>query len=71
LNKNNISIIPNEIGNLTNLEKIELYDNKIEFIPSEIGNLTNLQELHLSYNKIKSNSSMFEKPLSAETNGIL
>ena len=43
--------IPSEIGKLTNLEYIDLYDNQlIGDIPSELGNLSNLKHLNLGSN---------------------
>ena len=45
--------IPPEIGNLTDLEFLNLSSNKINgSIRSEIGNLTNLSELNLSSNQL-------------------
>jgi len=46
--------LPPEIGNLYNLEHLELYDNNLSSIPPEIGNLYNLQWLHLSGNNLTS-----------------
>ena len=45
LSYNNITVIPNEIGNLINLISIDLSLNEIEFIPPEIGDLINLEIL--------------------------
>lgn len=50
---NELEILPSEIGYLTNLIKLSLYENKIEFIPSEIGKLTNLTILDLRKNRFK------------------
>ena len=45
--------IPAEIGELTNLTGLLLYDNELTgVIPSEIGNLTNLIYLMLSSNEL-------------------
>ena len=45
--------IPPEIGNLINLERLNLSYNQLTGpIPSEIGNLTNLIDLNLSYNQL-------------------
>jgi Leucine-rich repeat (LRR) protein len=53
---NLIGIIPREIGNLTNLQSLVLYNNQLSgSIPAEIGNLTNLQSLTL-YNSQLSGS---------------
>ena len=43
--------IPSEIGKLTNLEYIDLYDNQLTGeIPAELGNLSNLKRLDLGSN---------------------
>jgi leucine-rich repeat protein SHOC2 len=52
--KKKITYIPEEIGNLSNLQKLVLSYNKLTSLPSEIGNLSNLQKLVLSYNKLTS-----------------
>ena len=45
--------IPPEIGNLTNLLKLDLSDNQlIGEIPPEIGNLTNLYRINLNGNQL-------------------
>ena len=51
---NELQSIPSEIGQLTNLQELHLYNNELQSIPSEIGQLTNLQELHLHDNKLQS-----------------
>ena len=50
---NRIKEIPKEIGQLHNLQKLDLSDNQISEIPKEIGHSQNLQELDLSVNQIK------------------
>jgi Leucine-rich repeat (LRR) protein len=52
LDNNQITAIPDAIGNLTNLQKLSLRDNKITTIPDAIGRLTNLQFLYLDNNQI-------------------
>jgi len=48
--------IPPEIGNLTDLVLLDLYDNQLtDTIPSEIGNLTHLQRLWASSNQLTGN----------------
>ena len=42
--------LPDSIGNLTNLIKLNLYDNRLTTLPDTIGNLTNLTTLDLDYN---------------------
>ena len=44
--------LPPEIGNLTNLQYIDLSANKLSSLPSEIGNLTSLQGLSLWKNQL-------------------
>lgn len=48
------SIIPAEIGRLTNLINLNLFGNKISSLPSEIGKLTNLINLYLGGNFLTS-----------------
>ena len=44
--------IPKEVFELTNLTRLDLFDNQIVEIPSEIAKLKNLTELILYYNQI-------------------
>jgi hypothetical protein len=45
--------IPPELGNLSNLEILELHSNHLDgSIPPELGNLSNLSFLHLGYNQL-------------------
>jgi len=48
-----IEEIPKEIGQLHNLQHLDLMYNQIEEIPKEIGQLHNLQELLLDNNQIE------------------
>ncbi len=48
-----ITYLPNSIGKLSNLQKLNLYGNKLKEIPNSIGNLTNLQFLSFRGNKLK------------------
>ena len=50
--RNNISVVPPEISQLTNLTTLVLQDNNISVVPPEISQLTNLTILDLSYNNI-------------------
>ncbi len=44
--------LPAEIGQLTNLEELHLLDNQLTELPAEIGQLTNLQVLALTKNQL-------------------
>ncbi len=50
---NKISLVPPEIGMLTNLQRIELQNNQLTAVPAEMGQLTKLTYIDLSNNKIK------------------
>jgi hypothetical protein len=49
---NQIIDIPDSIGNLINLKKLDLSYNQLVFIPESIGNCVNLTTLDLSNNKL-------------------
>jgi len=49
---NQLTNLPVEIGNLTNLQYLNLQNNQLTKLPAEIGNLTNLKELFLSQNQL-------------------
>ena len=47
-------VIPAELGNLSNLERLYLYGNQLEgSIPAELGNLSNLTWLYLQGNQLE------------------
>jgi Leucine-rich repeat (LRR) protein len=48
-----LTTLPKEIGNLINLQELDISYNKVKIIPKEIGNLINLQNLLMSRNKLK------------------
>ncbi len=50
-NANEISELPEKIGNLTNLRTLILNSNRLTTLPSDISKLTNLEVLDLSINK--------------------
>jgi leucine-rich repeat protein SHOC2 len=49
-----ISILPKEVGQLTNLEYLSLISNELSEVPAEIGKLTNLTILQLGDNQLTS-----------------
>ena len=51
---NQLTSVPAEIGQLTSLEKLDLWDNQLTSVPAEIGQLTSLEVLGLSYNHLTS-----------------
>ncbi len=53
LSREQIKIIPRQIGILINLKNLDLSGNYIRDIPKEIGNLISLEFLDLNYNRIK------------------
>jgi leucine-rich repeat protein SHOC2 len=46
LSKKGLTQLPPEIGQLTNLIWLKLWDNQLTQLPPEIGQLTNLTELY-------------------------
>ncbi len=48
----NLKSLPEEIGNLTWLSHLSLYDNQLTALPDSFGNLTGLSELLLSNNRL-------------------
>ena len=52
LNRNQLTTLPPEIRNLTNLEWLFLEDNQLTTIPKEIWKLTNLRLLNLNNNQL-------------------
>ena len=51
---NQLSSLPAEIGQLTNLQTLYLNDNQLSSLPAEFGQLTNLQALDLRSNQLSS-----------------
>ena len=47
MNRNHIKNIPNEIENLNQLEKMDLWSNEINYISDNISKLISLKELDL------------------------
>jgi Leucine-rich repeat (LRR) protein len=54
LENNNLTSLPPEIGNLTNLKWLHLNNNNLTSLPPEIGNLSNLKYLYLYINNLTS-----------------
>jgi Leucine-rich repeat (LRR) protein len=52
LNAKELTNLPSEIGDLTNLKFLELRTNNLTSLPPEIGNLTNLTSLELRSNSL-------------------
>ena len=52
LRRNDIAVVPDAIGALTNLKELNLRANKIAALPASIGRLTALEELYLGHNNI-------------------
>ena len=49
---NNLTVLPPEIGKLTNLTRIDLDENKLTALPPEIGKLAHLIELYMEGNRL-------------------
>jgi Leucine-rich repeat (LRR) protein len=54
LSSNQLTVLPREFGNLTNLTWLSLSHNQLTTLPKEFGNLTNLIELSLENNPLTS-----------------
>ena len=54
LDQNQLTYLPNTIGDLENLKTLELQYNWLESIPSELGNCAKLEFLHLDRNDLDS-----------------
>ena len=52
LEDNNLTTLPNSIGNLTYLTLLYLWNNQLTTLPDFIGNLTNLTQLYLQFNQL-------------------
>ncbi|MEO1396452.1 MAG: COR domain-containing protein [Cyanobacteria bacterium J06634_5] len=48
----NLTELPSEIGQLTNLKALYIYDNQLSHLPSEIGQLINLKTLYIYDNQL-------------------
>jgi internalin A len=52
LSLNQITAVPDSLGQLMNLQRLSLTNNQITALPDSLGQLTNLQSLYLSLNQI-------------------
>jgi putative lipoprotein len=52
LNDLNLTHLPDWIGNLSQLTKLNVYNNQLTHLPDSIGNLTNLRELKIHDNPL-------------------
>ena len=53
MRENNLKKIPDNIGQLKSLQKLDLYNNKINSVPIGITNLKNLKLINLVVNPVK------------------
>ena len=54
LSRNQLTSLPVEIGRLTGLKDLDLYNNQLTSLPAEIGMLTGLERLDLDSNQLTS-----------------
>jgi Leucine-rich repeat (LRR) protein len=54
LNKNKLTSLPVELGNLSSLSELHLSGNQLTSVPVELGNLSSLSSLHLGGNRLTS-----------------
>lgn len=54
LSKNQITVLPAEIGMLINLRHLDLYNNRLDHLPIEVGKLRKLRYLDVKNNPLKS-----------------
>ena len=52
LSTNQLTTLPESIGNLSSLKELYLYDNQLTTLPESIGNLSSLERLSLHHNQL-------------------
>jgi len=62
-----LETLPESIGQLKSLKKLNLDHNKLSTLPESIGNLTSLQNLNLSYNQLSTLPESLGQLLSLKT----
>ena len=58
--------LPKEIGNLTNLKRLNIRTNNFTKLPKEIGNLINLEKLYIDCNNLEISPDGIEKLINLE-----
>ena len=58
--------LPKEIGNLTNLKRLDIRTNNFTKLPKEIGNLINLEKLYIDCNNLEISPDGIEKLINLE-----
>jgi Leucine-rich repeat (LRR) protein len=53
LERNKLTALPPEIGNLTALQYLDVKKNQLEALPPEVGNLAKLETLNISDNRLR------------------
>ena len=67
LRGNQLTTLPESIGNLKNLKSLDLRGNQLTTLPQSIGNLTNLEKLYLFNNPISDEEKVRIKKLLPNT----
>ena len=76
LSNNQLMHLPQNIGGLKHLKKLNLYGNKLTTLPDSIGELVHLESLNVAYNQLETlpvgfaNLTKLDKTLSLSTNRL-